>query len=117
MKIAVVGIGAMGLPIARRLAAAPGLEFSVFDVVRPGSTRLDAPARRRRRSPTPPRRGCRVHRSPCGPSRRSGRRRARGGRRGRALRRLQHDRARNHRTDRGSPQTLSAVGVTTVGSP
>lgn len=38
MKIALVGVGAMGLPIARRLAATPGLELSLFDV---DSGRLD----------------------------------------------------------------------------
>lgn len=32
MKIAFVGLGAIGLPIARRLAASPTLELSIFDV-------------------------------------------------------------------------------------
>src|SRR4051794_5651389 len=41
-----VGIGAMGLPIARRLAAAPGLELSVFDVESARLDALDVPARR-----------------------------------------------------------------------
>src|SRR5262245_51985498 len=46
MKIALVGIGAMGRPIARRLAAADGVELAVFDVESARLDALDAPVRR-----------------------------------------------------------------------